>query len=63
TRKDFMEAMDKAILSARVQDNLLNKFQSLLPVWHDFVEVSFLPEQLKEKYNTLLQQRWSRIFG
>ena len=42
---------DKAI------ENVYDKFRKALPKWCDFIDSSFLPELMKEKYKLLIQSR------
>ncbi|GCC52485.1 type II toxin-antitoxin system HipA family toxin [Chryseotalea sanaruensis] len=61
-KADFEEAATKLNISIRSRENSISKFKTLLSVWKDFVNVSFLSEELKIKYIELLESRWSRIF-
>ncbi len=48
-----MKVDDKAI------ENVYNKFRKVLPEWLAFIDSSFLPQQMKEKYKALIQERWA----
>lgn len=61
-RADFGEAANKLGISLRSQENIFKKFKSLLPVWKEFISISFLSEEMKTKYSQLLESRWNRIF-
>lgn len=38
-------------------ENVYEKFRRLLPEWYSFIDMSFLPEQMKEEYKQLIQNR------
>lgn len=49
-RKSFERAMASSGLEKKVVENIFNKFKSVARQWYDFIDISFLPSQLKEKY-------------
>ena len=49
-RKSFERAMASSGLEKKVVENIFNKFKSVARQWYDFIDTSFLPSQLKEKY-------------
>ncbi len=49
-RKNFVEAMRASGLDGKVIDNIFKKFIKVLPKWIDFIGISFLPDELKERY-------------
>ncbi len=51
-----MKVDDKAI------ENVYDKFRKVIPEWRTFIDISFLPQEMKGKYKTLLQER-SAILG
>lgn len=48
-----MKVDDKAI------ENVYDKFRKVLPAWLVFIDYSFLPDEMKEKYKALIQERWA----
>ena len=49
-RKNFVEAMRASGLDGKVIDNIFKKFIKVRPKWIDFIGISFLPDELKERY-------------
>lgn len=57
TRPDFVTAFTASGLNAKIIENLFAKFRKLLPLWLEFIGISFLTPQLKEQYTSLLTAR------
>lgn len=57
TRVDFVTAFSASGLNAKIIENLFAKFRKLLPLWREFISISFLTPQLKEQYTALLTAR------
>jgi len=49
-RQNFERAMSSSGLEDKVIANIFNKFANAAPKWFDFIDSSFLPIELKEKY-------------
>ena len=49
-RENFVDAMLASGLDEKVIDNIFKKFIKVLPKWVEFIDISFLPEELKERY-------------
>lgn len=60
---DFEEAAIKLNISIRSRENSLNKFKTILSDWREFIQSSFLSEEMKNKYIELVETRWKRIFN
>jgi len=60
-RKDFEIAMQKARIDQKSMDNIWGKFVQLLPTWHEFINISFLPEDLKESYHQMIDMKYSQL--
>ena len=60
-RKLKISDFDYLIKNFRVDEKTINniyeKFRKVLPQWYDFIDVSFLPEQMKVAYKQLIQSR------
>ena len=41
----------------KVIGNILQKFQKVQPRWEAFIDQSFLPEELRERYKAEISQR------
>lgn len=57
SRRNFIEAMTQSGLSAKVCDNLIAKFKNLRQPWLGCISSSFLPQDLQDKYNQLIDSR------
>lgn len=49
-RKNFVRAMESSGLESKVIENIIKKFMNAAPKWYDFIDISFLSQELKEKY-------------
>lgn len=49
-KQNFVRAMASSGLKDKVMDNIFRKFLVSAPKWYDFIDNSFLPADLKEKY-------------
>jgi serine/threonine-protein kinase HipA len=58
---DFESAMDKGGLDQKVIENIFKKYKKLLPKWNKFIDESFLPNQMKNKYKALINQKTIQI--
>ena len=56
-RSDFEIAMGKSGLEEKIINNLFSKFTKTADKWDVFINISFLPEKMKEQYKALLQER------
>jgi serine/threonine-protein kinase HipA len=61
TRPDFETAMRAAGLNERAILNLFNRMKKALPKWMEFIGLGFVPEELKERYRTLILERAARM--
>ncbi len=51
--KKRMKVEDKVI------ENTYNKFRKVVPLWYDFIDISFLLNQMKIDYKALIEHRSS----
>ncbi|MDR0972847.1 MAG: HipA domain-containing protein [Prevotellaceae bacterium] len=58
-RRDFDSLLKGRDVEDKAIDNVYNKFQKVIPKWLAFIDCSFLPEQMREEYKTLIQKRWA----
>lgn len=49
-KQNFIQAMASSGLSDKVTENIFHKFAAVAQKWYDFIDISFLPDDLKEKY-------------
>jgi serine/threonine-protein kinase HipA len=60
-KKDFVEAINRFNVDSKAVDNIFNKFRLTHKKWNDFIDISFLPKEMKEKYLTLITERIERF--
>jgi serine/threonine-protein kinase HipA len=59
-KKTDFDSLPKSFrVDEKAIENVYEKFRKILPQWYDFIDISFLTEQLKEEYKTLIQSRSS----
>ena len=58
-RSDFDNLLKTMKVEDKVIENTYNKFRKVLPLWYDFIEISFLPNQMKIDYKALVEHRSS----
>jgi len=61
-KKDFVEAMTRLHVDNKAIENLFNKFRMSIDNWHKFIDISFIPDEMKEGYHDLIVKRASHIF-
>ncbi|WP_165045267.1 HipA domain-containing protein [Dysgonomonas sp. ZJ709] len=54
-RSDFETAFGKSDLDKKVIENIFSKLEKVVPLWVEFIEQSFLSEDMKKKYADLIQ--------
>ena len=63
TWRDGTGTAEKHYKTMKVEDKIIentyNKFRKVLPLWYDFIEISFLPNQMKIDYKALIEHRSS----
>ena len=59
--QDFMTAVKNSGLDEKVFQNMLKKFRSAEDEWYDWIERSFLSQEMKEAYIQLIKERMSRL--
>ena len=62
-KQNLMQAMASSGLSDKVMENIFNKFTSVAQRWYDFIEISFLPDDLKEKYKEEIAVNLDKLQG
>ena len=58
-RSDFDNLLKTMKVEDKVIENTYNKFRKVLPLWYDFIEISFLANQMKIDYKALIEHRSS----
>jgi serine/threonine-protein kinase HipA len=62
-RSDFEEAFKQSGLDQKVVENIFAKFEKIGPKWLEFMEESFLPEEMKVAYKLLVQKNMNKIYS
>ncbi len=58
---DFIEVMRASGLEEKVITNLFNKFLKVQDKWMEFIDISFLPDDMKSKYKSLIAEKLDLI--
>lgn len=62
-KKDFLEAINRFDIDAKAIENMFNKFRDVESQWHEFINISFLPDDMKSSYHDLIKDRVQRIYN
>ena len=60
---DFIAAFENAKIDKKVQENIFKKFETAIPKWMKFIEISFLNEKIKKSYKELIRQKHKQLSG
>lgn len=60
-RQDFEQAMGHFEIDKRAFDNIFKRFKKALPGWHEFIDISFLPGEMKGAYHKMLDKKAQQI--
>ena len=60
-RNDFEDAMKRLQIEEKTIDNIFKKFSNSIPKWHDFIEISFIPEDMKIKYQKMINKKKTQL--
>ena len=63
TRNDFLDyfARERLQINERVLSDVLSRFASAMPSWHELLDRSFLSEEAKQRFSGVLSQRRARM--
>lgn len=59
--QDFVSAMTNSGLEGKVIQNIFQRFRSAEEKWYDWIENSFLPQEMKTGYTMMIKERMSRL--
>ena len=62
-KKDFLEALYRFNVDSKAIENIFSKLQSATEKWHDFIDISFIPDDMKKSYHDLIRERVARIYN
>jgi serine/threonine-protein kinase HipA len=60
-RNDFDKVMLAAGVDIKSIARVYEKFAAVIPAWNEFIELSFLPGEMKEEYRRLIYERAMRL--
>ena len=60
-KQNFIRAMASSGLDSKVMENIFNKFLKVATKWYDFIDISFLPFELKERYKEEIRERLGKF--
>ena len=58
---DFITAMKTSGMNEKSIENVFKKFEKLLKIWHEFIDISFLNTELKERYHLMIEQKFKQV--
>jgi len=61
-KTDFIEAITRFNIDVKAIENIFNKFRTSVEKWNDFIDISFLPEDMKRSYHDLIKERFDKIY-
>ena len=56
-KSDFEISMKSSELEEKVISNIFNKFLKVKDKWFDFIDASFLPEEMKTAYKNIITNK------
>ncbi len=62
-KKDFIESMNRFNIDPKAIENIFNKMLISVDKWHDYIDISFLPVEMRNSYHDLIRERAGRIVG
>lgn len=58
---DFVQAMTRSGVPEKVQENMRKRFLAVLPKWEETMDSSFITNELKDAYKSMLHERMDRL--
>ena len=60
-KQDFVAAMNILKVEEKQQQNIFSKMGKALPKWIELIDKSFLSDEFKEQYKSIIQERFNRL--
>ena len=60
-KADFVTSMQASGLEEKVINNILAKFTKVKERWFEFIDQSFLPDEMKEAFKTIIAEKLSLL--
>ena len=61
-KKDFLEAFGRFSIDNKVIENMFYKFNTSMDKWHKFIDISFLPDDMKDLYHNLIDSKAEQVY-
>lgn len=58
-KSDFNHLLNTYKIDEKVIENIYEKYRKIIPQWLNFIDTSFLPQQMKEEYKSIINKRKS----
>ena len=58
-KSDFNNLLNTYKIDEKVIENIYEKYRKIVPQWLNFIDTSFLPQQMKEEYKSIINKRKS----
>ena len=56
-KTDFVASMQFSGLEDKIIENIFNKFMKAKDKWFEFIDLSFLPDEMKESFKTIIAEK------
>lgn len=56
-RSDFEGAMSNSGLEPKIIDTLFSKFEKAANKWFEFIDISFLPDEMRDRYKQIIVEK------
>ena len=60
-KADFVTAMQASGLEGKVIENIFSKFLRVRDKWFELINISFLPDEMKEEYKNIIGGKLSLL--
>ena len=60
-KETFEKMFDTMAVDQKYRQSIFKNFKETIPAWFDFIDKSFLPDEMKEKYKILIKERAERL--
>lgn len=60
-KADFVASMQASGLEDKIIENIFNKFAKAKEKWLEFIELSFLPDEMKEDFKTIIVEKLNKL--
>lgn len=60
-KQDFVMAMNSLKIAEKQQQNIFNKMEKAMTEWQAFIDRSFISDEYKEQYKSILLERMNRL--